>query len=79
MVRVPGICNYDSQTTVLAHYGGAGMGRKRPDPIGAWACSRCHDAIDGRILTQYTREELKLMHLEGMVRTLEVLCEEGLL
>lgn len=72
MVRLPNICNGDSATTVLAHYrmaGTCGGGMKPDDWQGAWACSNCHDAIDGRIRTLYPREQLRLMHAEGVLRT----------
>ena len=47
------------------------------DLIGAHACSSCHDAIDGRFRTIYTRDELDLMHLEGLVRTIAWLYKAG--
>ena len=71
MVRVPSICNWNPETTVLAHIGGAGMALKNNDLFGAFCCSSCHDAIDGRIKTSFTRDELSLMHYEGMKRTQE--------
>lgn len=80
-VRIPGICNFRSETTVLAHYrlaGTCGTGFKPIDLIGAWACSDCHNAIDdGK--TAYSREQLDLMHLEGMVRTINALNKKGML
>lgn len=71
-VRVPGFCNFDPSTTVLAHFrlsGYCGAGLKPDDDMAAHACSRCHDAIDGRIKTPFTRNELRLMHAEGVMRT----------
>lgn len=82
MVRLPGICNFNNETTVLAHLrmlGISGMGLKADDLLGAWACSACHTAIDGHTKTDMTREELRLAHLEGMARTIAVLRKEGLL
>lgn len=82
MVRLPGVCNGDPATTVLAHYRSSrwsGMGQKPDDAIGAWACSACHDAIDGRTRTQYDREELRHYHAEGVMATVEQLRKEGLL
>ncbi|EGX06785.1 hypothetical protein ECSTECMHI813_1399 [Escherichia coli STEC_MHI813] len=39
----------------------------------AIACSSCHDLIDGRVKTiDYTKEELRLMHAEGVFRTQEI-------
>ncbi len=76
-VRIPNVCNHNPDTVVLAHLNGAGMGLKQHDLLGAWACSACHDAIDGRSSPDYTKDELKLMHLEGMVRTIQILAGEG--
>ena len=79
-VRLPGICNGNCETTVLAHFrlaGISGMGHKSPDAIGAWACSSCHDAIDRRSHMDLDRDYVRLAHAEGMARTLSVLCAEG--
>lgn len=49
-VRLPGICNWNPETTVLAHLpcGTRGIGMKGIDTVAVYACSACHDAIDGR-------------------------------
>ena len=79
-IRLPGICNGDRATTVLAHIRiNAGIGRKPHDLIGSWACSACHDVVDGRRQTMFGRDELRLSHLEGMARTIDVLAQEGLI
>ena len=78
-VRLPGICNWDSQTVVLAHLGGGGMGTKKPDYQGAYCCSSCHDALDGRTKTLFSKEYLELAHRQGVERTQEQLVENGLL
>jgi hypothetical protein len=68
MIRLPGICNHNSETTVLAHVrlaGVSGMGIKADDLLGAWACSACHDAIDRRSHTDLDRDAVRLAHLEG--------------
>jgi hypothetical protein len=78
-VRLPGICNGNSETVVLAHYrmaGICGMGMKPPDLFGAWACSACHDEIDRRtILTD--ADYANLAHLQGVIRTQSILLAEG--
>ena len=82
MVRIPDVCNHNSETVVLAHYrlaGVSGLGMKAPDILGAWACSSCHDAIDRRAHTDLDRDYVRLLHLEGMARTLAQLNREGLL
>ena len=80
MVRLPGICNHNSETVVLAHVrliGVSGMGMKADDLLGAWACSACHDVIDRRARTDMDLKEVRLAHLEGMVRTIAQLRKEG--
>ena len=85
MVRIPYICNRDPATTVLAHYrlaGCNGMGLKPDDALGAWCCSACHDAVDGRATDArwpMTRKELRLAHAEGVMRTFAELRKKGLL
>ena len=78
-VRLPGICNGNSETVVLAHYrmaGLCGVGMKPNDLFGAWACSACHDEIDRR--TRRTdASEAHMAHLEGVIRTQAALIAEG--
>ncbi|WP_175649462.1 DUF1364 domain-containing protein [Pseudomonas sp. Marseille-P9899] len=79
-VRIPGVCNGNPDTTVLAHYrlsGTCGVGSKPNDLQGAWACSTCHDAIDGRSRA-VTRDEARQLHAEGVMRTQAELVREGL-
>jgi len=81
-VRIPGVCNGNPETTVLAHYrmaGTCGVGIKPNDLQGAWACSACHDAVDSRSRTAFSYDELRFMHLEGVVRTQAQLINEGVL
>lgn len=78
-IRIPGVCNGNSETVVLAHYrmsGICGTGIKPNDVFGAWACSDCHDEIDRR--TRITDAEYaKQCHLEGVIRTQDILIKEG--
>jgi hypothetical protein len=79
MIRLPGICTNDPSTVVLAHVrliGVSGMGMKSPDLLGAWACSACHDVVDRRVKTNIDIGEIRLAHLEGMVRTINQLIRE---
>ncbi len=81
LVRLQGICNHNTETTVLAHYrmaGLSGTGAKPPDLIGSWCCSACHDAIDGRVKVDMTRDELQLEFARGVFRTQNVLLKKGL-
>lgn len=49
-LRLPGTCNFNPETTVLAHLpcGQKGMGMKSPDNMAIFCCSACHDVLDGR-------------------------------
>lgn len=78
-IRIPGVCNRDDSTTVLCHLGGAGMGIKHDDRHAAFGCSACHDAVDGRIKTDYPNTLLKLFHLEGVIRTQQIWIKDGLM
>ena len=82
-VRSPGVCNFNSASTVLAHIrlvGVSGIGVKSPDLLGAWCCSSCHDEVDGRThKSGMTRDELRLAHYDGMARTIVQLEKEGLI
>ena len=78
-VRIPGICNKNPATVVLAHLNGAGMGIKHSDIHGAYACFDCHAVIDGRVKTKCDKEWLKLCHLECVSRTQQIMLELGLI
>ena len=77
-VRLPSVCNFNPETTVLAHLGGAGTGRKHDDLFGSFCCSNCHAAIDGQMKTVYTKEELKLAHYDGVQRTQQIWLDSDL-
>lgn len=73
LIRLPG-CLHDAATTVLCHYplsGVSGMGLKSPDILGAYGCANCHAVVDGRVPhpAGYTRNDVRLAHAEGVMRT----------
>ena len=78
-VRLDGICNYNPETVIFAHIGGGGMATKQPDSEGAYCCSACHDALDGRINTNLSRVYLRCYHHEGAMRTRKILIDKGLI
>lgn len=79
-VRLVGICNGNPETTVFAHKGGAGMGLKSNDLLGAYCCSSCHDAIDGRGKVDWKKKEsIENAFYEGIFRTQLILLEKGLI
>jgi hypothetical protein len=47
-----------------------GGGMKAPDLLGAWACSRCHAAVD-------SGKQFRLEHIEGIMRTQYELIKVG--
>lgn len=80
-VRLIGTCNSNPETTVFAHIGKRrGMAIKSADYFGVYACSSCHDAIDGRAkydtdLNPNLPEDL----LRGLEETQEKLVDKGLM
>ncbi|HYD75756.1 MAG TPA: nuclease domain-containing protein [Ramlibacter sp.] len=83
-VRLIGVCNHNPETTVWSHYpghaGDRGMGTKSLDLAGCYACSACHDAVDGR--TRYPGLDalaLRLAWHEAHLRSLVRLAQKGLL
>jgi hypothetical protein len=70
-------CNSNSDTTVLAHLpiGQKGMGMKRDDFCACFACSDCHDAIDGRSKAEFTEADL----MRAWYNTLKVWLRMGLI
>lgn len=76
-VRLPEVCNHNSETVVLAHVrlsGISGYGLKSPDILGAWACSNCHAYADS-----HHDDATNAAFAEGVYRTLNILWREGVL
>ena len=72
-VRIPGVCNGNPETTVLAHLKPTGhgtMGGKPPDICGVFACSDCHDVIDGRRFVRFLVNDVENYAKDGHLRTL---------
>jgi hypothetical protein len=79
-IRIPGVCNGNPETTVLAHLNGGGMGAKRSDIHAAYACSDCHDFVDGRSGHDNREQSNRVIyHLQGVIRTQEIMLKEGLI
>jgi hypothetical protein len=77
-IHLPG-CNYNPETVVGAHIRRAniaGMGQKPCDLAMLYACSNCHDVIDGRVKSALTRLELDQFILFGLLRTLSIVYAE---
>lgn len=82
-VRIPGVCNRNPETVVLAHVGkGSGMGQKCDDIHATYACSACHDVIDNRTTLgdpRYNRIYARIYAYKGMIRTQKLLLEQELI
>lgn len=80
-IRIPGGCNYRTDTTVLCHENGAGMGMKHSDERAAYGCYACHAIVDG----QAPRPEGVSRYLmiacfhAGIEQTQRILKRKGLL
>ena len=69
-----------SETVVLCHIGrDRGMGYKCSDHFAIYACSNCHDVIDGRVKSGYSRAELDSEKLRALEETQNKLIDKGLI
>ena len=80
-IRTP-YCKSDD-SVVFAHLSGksvlgAGMGFKGK-PIGSYACHACHAIIDGRMKTDLERDWVWQLEMEGALRTMATMLDNGLL
>jgi hypothetical protein len=55
------------------------MGIKCADYFAVYSCSSCHDVIDGRVQSQFTREELEGEKLRALEETIDKLFSKELL
>ncbi|MGZ4968017.1 MAG: nuclease domain-containing protein [Methylobacter sp.] len=79
LIRIPGVCNWNPETTCLCHFNGGGMGIKMDDMEGAFGCSDCHAAVDGKPTVKhgFSLIEIKLMFLEAGIRTRDYWRKNG--
>ena len=69
-----------NETTILAHIGrNRGMAIKCADYFAVYACSNCHDVIDGRVNTGFSKVELQAEKLRALEETQGKLIDKGLL
>ena len=78
-MRLPGICNGNPETTVLAHANGAGMGMKADDFDAADMCSDCHSAFDQRTKCEWDKEQLQIMFGYARYQTIRNRILRGIL
>lgn len=78
--RIPGVCNFDERTTVLAHLNTGGTGGKAHDIHAAYMCSNCHDVFDRRVtVKEYSYDDIKIMCYEAVFRTQIMFLSDGLI
>ena len=83
--RIPGVCNYNTETTVLCHapHPDKGVGFKSTDLWAAMGCSSCHDVMDGRMtyksMGELTKIEKQSVWFEAIRETQRRWIQMGLL
>lgn len=81
-VNIVGVCNGQSETTVLAHLPDQshGVGLKAHDLSACFACDACHTVLDGRAKWPPMEEEHKDFYMRrAQTRTLVALYDMGIL
>jgi hypothetical protein len=87
-VRLPGICNFDKETTIYAHLNGVrfGKGIGNKSNLGAYCCSSCHAVVDSLSSSRGVKGSkgmsadyvLASFH-EAVLETIQVMLEKGIL
>jgi len=79
-LRIYQVCNHNPETVVYAHVGGAGgVGMKCGDNMGVYACSSCHDVIDGRINYPDGSYDFSADILRALEETQQKLIDSGIM
>ena len=68
-------CNYNPETVVLAHIRNnqfCGVAMKPSDYMSCFACSSCHDTIDGRVKSDTVYKDILRAHFETLQHWVEV-------
>lgn len=83
-LRIPGVCNFNPETTVFAHMNGGVMAYKHHDIHGCYACSNCHEWLDGESIYKGIKIEWNIdpRHAEfnrAMIETQNKLIQKGLI
>ena len=77
LIRIPGICNHNPETTVLCHFRlNTGTGQKPDDLQGAFGCSDCHAEVDRRT-RKLDSDYVRACFNDGKQRTQEWWVKKG--
>ena len=69
-----------NETVVLCHIGRyKGMAIKCADYFAVYACCNCHDIIDGRVKSEFTKDQLSTEKLRALEETQKKLFTKGLI
>ena len=61
VLNIPGVCNHNPETTVLAHVGHHGTAKRNHDEDAVFACYPCHMAIDRQ--SDHFKSKSKIKHI----------------
>lgn len=79
-VRLPTVCRFNSETTVLAHLGTSFSAPNRANDFHAcYCCSDCHDVIDGRRKHDFSELDIQIAIYDAMIETQLKLIDKGLI
>ncbi|MDF2185884.1 DUF1364 domain-containing protein [Grimontia hollisae] len=80
-LQISGVCNFNPETVVFAHFPSVthGMAYKSDDFWGADVCSSCHDVIDGRVTFDFEQGEREEYMLRAVHATLSRRVRAGLI
>ena len=79
MVRIPGVCNHNPETTVLAHRPSGKLAVKADDADACWACYDCHKWLDEEWVRHVTKSERDTVFERAVWDTQLILHKEGLM
>jgi len=76
-LRIPGVCSFNPEQTVLAHLpcGHKGVGMKSPDLMAVFACAHCHTFIDSHRFSELSAKHI----LQALAETQMYWIDKGLL
>lgn len=81
LVRIPGVCTFNSETTIWSHYRGSagnkGLSLKAHDLAGAYCCTACDAVYDGQARRPegMDKDDIDLAWLQGHIRSLPIAAE----
>lgn len=80
-LQISGVCCFNPETVVFAHFPSAthGMAYKSDDFWGADACMNCHDVMDGRVSYDFEPGEREEYMLRAVHATLARRVRAGLI